>query len=134
MLLGGLPLMDGLPEKKAIVIVEDNEAIAELIKDTLNAEPDYQAAVVHDGALALDVIRSVKASLVLLDINLPGIDGLKLYDMLQQDEATHQIPTIFLTANPNPVEFEKRDIVSYIQKPFDLDELLARVAAVCRPG
>ena len=65
--------MDETPEKKAIVIVEDNEAIAELIKDTLNGEPDYQAVAVRDAALALDIIRSVKASLVLLDVNLPKI-------------------------------------------------------------
>ena len=50
--------MDAPIEKKVIVIVEDNEAIAELIKDTLNAEPDYQAVAVNDGSLALEVIQS----------------------------------------------------------------------------
>src|SRR5437764_6588945 len=125
--------MDGHPEKKAIVVVEDNEAIAELIKDLLNAEPDYQAVAVHDGALALDVIRSVKASLILLDIGLPGLDGLQIYDMIKDDPTTCGVPVIFITADPGNRDFRKRGIENYISKPFDLDNLLARVAEICRP-
>jgi len=126
--------MDGHPEKKAIVVVEDNEAIAELIKDLLNAEPDYQAVAVNDGALAIDVIRSVKASLILLDIGLPGLDGLQVYDMIRDDPTTKDVPIIFVTADPANREFQKRKIHDYVAKPFELDVLLARVAAVCRPS
>src|SRR6476620_11837473 len=86
-------------EKKAIVVVEDNEAIADLIKETLNAEPDYQAVVVHDGSQALEVIKSVQASLIFLDVGLPGIDGLQLYDLLHADPVTQDVPVVFLTAN-----------------------------------
>src|SRR5437868_2220857 len=125
--------LDSLPEKKAIVIVEDNEAIADLIKETLNAEPDYQAVAVHDASLALEVIRSVRANLVLMDISLPGMDGYQLYDILQAEEITRDVPIIFVTANVESAEFKRRKIESYIAKPFELDELLARVAAVCRP-
>lgn len=121
-----------IPEKKAIVIVEDNEAIAELIKETLNTEPDYQAVAVHDASLALEVIRSVKANLVLLDVSLPGMNGYQLYDILQSEEITQEVPIIFVTANVDSAEFKKRKIKDYIAKPFDLDELLARVAAACR--
>ena len=125
--------MDGPPEKKAIVVIEDNEAIAELIKDLLNAEPDYQAVAVHDGALALDVVRSVKASLILLDLGLPGLDGLQVYDMIKADRATCEIPILFVTADPNNRDFRKREITDFIAKPFELDDLLDRVAAICRP-
>jgi DNA-binding response OmpR family regulator len=131
---GDIGVMRDLTEKKAIVVVEDNEAIAELIRDTLNAEPDYQAAIVHDGGLAVEAIRSVKASLILLDIELPGINGLQIYDILRADEVTRGIPILFVTSSPNLKEFEKRNIKDYIAKPFDLDELLANVAKVCRPG
>jgi DNA-binding response OmpR family regulator len=126
--------MDGPPEKKAIVVIEDNEAIAELIKDLLNAEPDYQAVAVHDGALALDVIRSVKASLILLDLGLPGLDGLQVYDMIKADRATCEIPILFVTADPNNRDFRKREITDFIAKPFELDDLLARVAALLTEG
>ena len=125
--------MDSTPDKKAIVIVEDNEAIAELIKDTLNAEPDYQAVAVGDAALALDVIRSVKASLVLLDVGLPGMDGYQLYDLIREDEAARDVPVIFVTATANEAELKKRGVHHHIAKPFELDHLLARVAEVCRP-
>jgi CheY-like chemotaxis protein len=125
--------VDDTPEKKAIVIVEDNEAIAELIKDTLNAEPDYQAVAVGDAALALDVIRSVKASLVLLDVGLPGMDGYQLYDLIRNDEATRGVPVIFVTATASDAELKKRGINHHIAKPFELDYLLSRVAEVCRP-
>lgn len=125
--------MDNFPDKKAIVVVEDNEAISELIRDTLNSEPDYQAAVVHDGARSVEVIRSVQASLILLDINLPGLSGLEIYDMLQADEATRNIPVMFVTASADKEEFSKRGITDYLAKPFNLDELLTRVAMVCRP-
>ena len=125
--------MDGVPEKKAIIVVEDNEPIAELVKDTLNAEPDYQAVTVNDGAQALEVIRSVKASLILLDLHLPGLDGLQIYDLLQQDTNTRDIPVLFLTANFEDRRFRERGYTNYLAKPFDLDVLLARVAAVCRP-
>jgi DNA-binding response OmpR family regulator len=124
--------MDSQTDKKAIVIVEDNEQIAELIKDTLNAEPDYQAVAVHDGALALEVIRSVKASLILLDVNLPGMDGLELFDMLQENGDTCSIPVIFVTANTDTAEFKRRNVTNYIAKPFDLNDLVSRVDAVCR--
>jgi len=126
--------MGDFPKRQVIVVVEDNPAIAELIRDTLNAEPDYQAAVVHDGAMAVEAIRSVQASLVLLDINLPGLSGLEIYDIIQADEKTRSIPVIFVTASGDQNEFSKRGIDDYIAKPFTLEELLTRVAGVCRPG
>jgi CheY-like chemotaxis protein len=126
-------LMDELIEKKVIVVVEDNEEIAGLIKETLNEEPDYQAVAVHDGSRALEVIHSVKASLILMDIMLPGINGFELYDMLKADPATSEIPVIFLTATVHDEEFKKRNINNPMGKPFDIIELLARVAEVCRP-
>jgi CheY-like chemotaxis protein len=130
---GDFGVMSDLPEKKAIVVVEDNEAIAELIRDTLNAEPDYRAAIVHDGGLAVGAIRSVKASLILLDIELPGVNGLQIFDILRADEVTRKIPILFVTGSLNLKEFEKRNIKDYVAKPFDIDELLVHVAKLCRP-
>jgi len=126
--------MSDFPDRKVIVIVEDNEDIAELIKDTLNAEPDYQAVAVNDGARALEVINSVRASLILLDVMLPGLDGLQIYDMLKSDPDTNDVPVIFVTASEYREEFRKRNIQRPVGKPFDLTELLARVAEVCRPS
>ncbi len=114
--------------KKIIVIVEDTLEIAELIKDALNGELNYQAVTVTDGARALEVIHSVRASLILLDYHLPGLDGLQIYELLQQNPATHHIPVLFLTAAARAEPFKSRGLTNVIAKPFDLDTLLQEVA------
>ncbi len=121
-------------EKKAIVVVEDNEPIADLIKDTLNAEPDYQAVVVNNGAEAIEVIRSVRASLILLDVGLPGLSGIEIYDILQGDPALREVPVIFLTAQSETRSFRERQFQHVIAKPFTLDQLLEIVARFARPA
>lgn len=120
-------------EKKAIVVVEDNEPIADLIKETLNAEPDYQAVVVNDGARAIEVIKSVHASLILLDVGLPGLSGIQIYDILQEDSDASNVPVVFLTAQSETRAFRDRKFPHVIAKPFTLDQLLDMVARFCRP-
>ena len=120
-------------EKKAIVVVEDNEPIADLIKETLNAEPDYQAVVVNDGAQALEVIKSVQASLILLDVGLPGLSGIQIYDMLQADPTIRDMPVIFLTAYHRRAPSASAGFPNVIAKPFTLDQLLEMVAPVLPP-
>lgn len=120
--------MDSRPDKYVIVIVEDNVEIAELIKDTLSGEPAYQAVVVVDGARAFEVIQSVHASLILLDYQLPGLSGLQIYDLLQQDPATQAIPVLFLTASSRDPVFTARGFTNVLGKPFDLATLLQAVA------
>jgi DNA-binding response OmpR family regulator len=123
-----------VPSQKAIIIVEDSKAIADLMKEILNAEPDYQATVVGDGAHAIDAIRSVRASLVLLDLMLPGLSGLEIYDIMQADANMCTVPVIFVTASADEAFFKERGIKNCIRKPFELDELLLEVAKVCRPS
>jgi len=120
--------------KKLIVVVDDDKAITELIKDVLESEPDYVAVPVHDGRRALDLIRSIQASLILLDVRMPGLNGLQLYDILQANDSTCEIPVIFVTANSDNEAFRSHHIDNYIAKPFDPGELLARVAAALDRG
>ena len=122
-----MPEVSTLPKTKAIIIVEDDVDIAELIKQTLNDEPDYQAVAVHDGARALQLMRSLKSCVVLLDVMLPGKSGFQIYDEMQQDEALQKLTVIFCTAGEHTNEFKKRNIKRVIHKPFDLDELTEAV-------
>ena len=117
--------------EKVIIIVEDTIPIAQLIKDALNDEPDYQVLIVTNGSEAMEVIRSVKTSLILMDLNLPGLNGMEIYKLLKEDENLASIPVIFLTASLQLEELDNQHI-PYIRKPFDLDELLDRVAVICR--
>jgi CheY-like chemotaxis protein len=122
-----------LPEKKAILIVEDTAEIAELIRDLLNAEPDYQAAVARDASEAIELLRAVQTDLILLDVGLPGMDGFQLYDLLQDDPATKHIPIVFVTATTNAAAIKERKAHKYVAKPFNLDHLMETVAEVLRP-
>lgn len=117
-------------DTKAIVVVEDNEAIAHLVREILNDVPGYGAVTVGHGAAALAVIAEVRADLVILDIDLPGINGFQVHDYLREHRATARVPVLFMSAAPHQDELRRRGIESYLEKPFDLDDLLDRVAAI----
>ena len=115
---------------RTIVVVEDNELIAGLIQEVLNDVPGYGAVTVPDGAIALAVIAAVRADLVILDVDLPGIDGFELYDRLRAKPETASIDVLFMSATEHQAELKRRAIGDYLSKPFDLDDLLARVHAI----
>ena len=119
-------------ETKAIVIVEDNDAIARLIQEVLNDVPGYGAVTVADAALALDVVAAVRPDLVILDVDLPGISGFDLYDLLRSRPQTAGVPALFMSADEHAAEVARRG-VPFLAKPFDLDDLLAQVHALLRP-
>src|SRR5947209_1720310 len=114
-----------------ILVVEDEVKIADLIKRGLIYE-GYQAHVVYDGPSALVVARETPPDLVVLDVMLPGLDGLEVCRRLR---AGSDVPILMLTARD-----AVRDRVAgldagaddYLVKPFDFDELLARVRALLR--
>lgn len=116
-------------EHKAILIVEDDPEIAGLIRETLNDEPQYHAVAVPDGGKALACARDVILDLVVLDLNLPGLDGTQIYDQLQADPQTRPVPVLFVTANHRDPRLRTRNLTNILPKPFDLDALLGRVAA-----
>ena len=116
-------------EHKAILIVEDDPEIAGLIRETLNDEPQYYAVAVSNGGQALACARDVILDLVVLDLNLPGLDGTQIYDQLQADPQTRPVPVLFVTANHRDPRLRMRNLTNILPKPFDLDALLGRVAA-----
>ena len=122
-------------DPKTIVVVEDNEPIARLIQEVLNEVPGYGAVTLADGTLALEVVARVRADLVILDVDLPGLSGLALYDRLRERPETAEIPVLFMSAASHREELARRGIYAYLDKPFDLDDLLARVdRLLAEPG
>lgn len=117
-----------------ILVVEDDANILELIRYNL-AQKGYKVTSVSTGENALITVGANKPGLVLLDLMLPGIDGLKICELLKKDENTKDIPIIMVTAKG-----EEDDVVKglesgaddYITKPFSVDVLLARITAVLR--
>lgn len=119
------------PHKGRILVVEDEHEIAEFVATELRFG-GFEVLVEHDGPRGLAAARAERPDLVLLDWMLPGLDGLEVCRRLRQ---TSDVPIIMLTARS-----ETRDKVDglnagandYLPKPFDLDELLARVNAQLR--
>ena len=120
-------------KKKVVVIGEDDEPIATLLRDSLNDEDGYQAVVVTDGALVLETVRQVHADLLILDIMMPGLNGFEVYDRVREDPEIRTMPVLFVSAaTPQfEAEFEQRRITDIISKPFDLNAFLQKVRVLC---
>jgi DNA-binding response OmpR family regulator len=123
-------------QKRVVVVGEDDEPIAFLLRDSFNDEPGYQAVVVPDGALVLDTVRQVHADVLILDIMMPGLSGFEVYDRIRADPTIKDMPVLFMSAAAatHQDEFEKRGITDILAKPFDLNDLLARVRQLCPPA
>lgn len=117
--------------KPKILIVDDDENIAELISLYLNKEC-FDTETVGDGEAALKLFPVYKPDLVLLDLMLPGMDG---YEVCQNLRRESNVPIIMLSAKGevfDKVLGLKLGADDYIQKPFDTNEMVARVRAVLR--
>ncbi len=117
--------------RETILVVEDEPKISELLKLYLERE-GYQVAVVADGGAALDAFHRKEPQLVVLDLNLPVIDGLEVCRRLRRESA---VPIIMLTARDEEtdkligLELGADD---YVTKPFSPREVVARVRTVLR--
>ena len=116
---------------KSILIVEDDNNIADLLRLYLEKE-GYQATIAADGTQGIDLYRKLRPDLVLLDVMMPGVDGWGVLRAIRQDSQT---PVIMLTAKgetTDKVSGLKQGADDYITKPFEMKEVLARIAAVLR--
>ncbi|MDR1711037.1 MAG: response regulator transcription factor [Propionibacteriaceae bacterium] len=111
---------------RRILVVDDDEALAEMLEIVLTAE-GYTARVCHDGDRALDAFKEYGPDLVLLDLMLPGRDGV---DVCRDIRAISDVPIVMLTAKSDTM-----DVVDglaagaddYVAKPFKTQELIARI-------
>lgn len=117
-----------------ILVVEDEPDIADLVKYHLE-KAGLPARVVGDGKQALDLIVRQPPDLVVLDLMLPGLDGLEVCRRLRGSPGTRRIPLIMLTAKAEEVDRVvglEMGADDYVPKPFSPRELVARVKAVLR--
>jgi two-component system phosphate regulon response regulator PhoB len=120
--------------KERILVVDDEEDILELVRFNLDRE-GYRVICTTSGEKALEIAKTEFPDLIVLDLMLPGIDGLESTKLLKNDQGTRDIPIVMLTAKG-----EEADIVTglelgaddYITKPFSPRILVARVRAVLR--
>ncbi|MFZ4828458.1 MAG: response regulator transcription factor [Phototrophicaceae bacterium] len=117
-----------------VLIVEDEETLAQKLSDKMRSE-GFVVTTASNGEEGLDFIRAEKPDLIVLDIMLPGLDGLSICRMVRNDITTSHIPIIVLTARGTEVDKIvglESGADDYVVKPFGLGEFLARVRAVMR--
>lgn len=116
----------------AVLLAEDDSAISEPLTRALQRE-GYDVVIRRDGPTALDTALSGTVALVLLDLGLPGMDGLEVCRQIRAARST--VPVLVLTARTDEVDFVvglDAGADDYVGKPFRLAELLARIRALMR--
>jgi len=124
----------GIAMNKRILIVEDEKNIVDILSFNLSKE-GYETLEAYDGEAGLQLALEQNPDLILLDIMLPGEDGLEILSRLKASEVTKEIPVIMVTAKG--AEYDKVmgldcGADDYITKPFGMMEFIARVRAVLR--
>ena len=120
--------------KPQILVVDDEISISELIKFNLN-KVGYEVTVTDNGNSALELLEQHSYNLIVLDLMLPGVDGLEVCRKLKSNNKTSAIPIIMLTARNEEIDKIiglELGADDYMTKPFSPRELVARVKAVLR--
>lgn len=123
------PLTMETTKESLITIVDDNPTNLKVLFNFLN-ESGFKVLVAKDGLSAIEKIKNASPDLILLDVMMPGIDGFETCKRLKAEEATKEIPVIFMTALIEPIDKLKGlelGAVDYITKPFHQEEVLARI-------
>ncbi len=118
-------------EKHTILVVDDNVTNLNILLDYLN-ELSYKVLIAANGEQALQQLQHIHPDVILLDVMMPGIDGFETCRRLKANEATQDIPVIFMTALTDTVDKIRGFAVGgvdYITKPFQHEEVLARLNA-----
>jgi PAS domain S-box-containing protein len=110
-----------------LLYVEDNPANMMLVEDLISRRPDIRLLSAGDGQQGVDIARNALPDVILMDINLPGISGLKALEILAHDPKTAHIPVIALSANAIPRDIEKgleAGFFRYLTKPIKVNEFM----------
>ena len=111
-----------------VLIAEDDPGIAELLRLALSDQLDVATEAVANGALVIDSLVARRPDLLILDIELPGLSGLDVFDLVRNDSHWQGVPILFLTAMPEKAltASAPTGVHEVLAKPFDVDDLVAR--------
>ncbi len=110
-----------------LLYVEDNPANLMLVEDLMARRPDIRLLTARDAARGIEIARSALPDVILMDINLPGISGMKALKILSEDPATASIPVVALSANAIPRDIEnglEAGFFRYLTKPIKVNEFM----------
>lgn len=124
--------MSGDGEPKKVLVIDDDDELAEVVRQVLR-EAGYSVATVRHGAAALELVRHVAPDLILLDLSMPIMDGWSFTAQYRRS-AKRGARLVLLTANPQAAEIARSlEADGYITKPFDVEQLVAIVERETAP-
>jgi PAS domain S-box-containing protein len=112
---------------RTLLYVEDNPANLMLVEDLIARRPDIRLLIARDGNRGIEIARASLPDVILMDINLPGINGIKALGILSRDPVTMHIPVVALSANAMPRDIEKgleAGFFRYLTKPIKVNEFM----------
>jgi CheY-like chemotaxis protein len=110
-----------------LLYVEDNPANLKLVEQIIASHPDMRLLSAVNGNLGIEIARDRQPEVILMDINLPGINGFEALKILRSDPATAHIPVIAVSANAMPLDIErglKAGFFRYITKPIRVNQFM----------
>lgn len=112
-----------------VLIAEDDPDIARILSEGIGDRLYVATHVVANGALVPDALAARRPDLLVLDVSLPGLSGLDVFDLVRNDPAYVGVPVLFLTATPEKAAtaFSATGVHRVMAKPFDVDELVRMV-------
>ena len=115
---------------KSILIAEDDPDTAALIKAMLEEHLSLDITTINNGALVLDQIAARRPDLLILDVGLPGLNGVDVFDLVQANPSFAEVPVLFLTATPDRARraVGRKGIRDVMRKPFEGRALAEKVA------
>ena len=122
--------MTSLADDHSILIVDDNPTNLEVLSEALS-EAGFEVAVAIDGQSALEQVSYYPPSLILLDVMMPGMDGIETFERLKRHKFLHSIPVIFLTAKAQSIQRRQLSQIGacgIISKPFNSLQLAGQIS------
>jgi len=117
-----------------VLVVDDEKGVRDLLHSFLKAE-GYQAIMASNGEEAIELAKSESPNAILLDVKMPGIDGVETCRRLRAEEQTRYIPVIMVTAfGTTETEATDAGADDLVNKPFELKDLAIRIKSVLRIG
>jgi DNA-binding response OmpR family regulator len=115
--------------RRLVLVIEDDQPIGQIVAEAINDEPGYRALHIATPSRALALLEQLVPDLLVMDVQLPGMTGLELYESMRGAARTRCVPVVFETANgpAHADEFRRLGVASYMSKPFDIWELIAYV-------
>jgi len=119
--------------KRNLLLIDDEAEFCKLVKINLELMSSFRVHTATNGQDGCELAKKIKPDLILLDVLMPGMDGLKVLKRLREDKDTGEIPVIMLTASADEtskVKASRLSVELFISKPIDATDLIARIEKV----